>query len=443
MPVDPVRDAAVDVLLRVERTGIRLDDSLEKTLRRKGAALSSRGRRFLSQLVYGTVRHQGLCDRVYTPFLKQPPNKLPDEVRIILRMAVYQSLFLNQVTFPAMVHTSVELAKKRAHSGLAKVTNAVLRKIPQSLDEITFPDPAVDPVAYMVVRCSIPTWLAKKWIEELGDDTATAVARASAEEAPITARVNPTKTTLEVLVDALRRAEFYADPYPDIPGALTIAGPGIVSSKAFQQGLFTLQDFASMLPPHALGVEPGERILDACAAPGTKSTQLAELAAATIIAADRSPARVHRVAENIVRLELDNIRIAAADINRAPFADGIFDRVLLDAPCSGLGTLRRHPEIKWRLRPRTIRRLGDQQRALLRSAIALCKNGGCIVYSVCTFTPEETEQVVEPFINQGVVVPEDGPEWLNKWRINQGTYRTLPGADPLDGFFLMRLRKRS
>lgn len=443
MPVDPVRDAAVDVLLRVERKGMRLDESLERTMRRRGGALSGRGKRFLSQLVYGTVRHQGLCDRVYAPFLKQPANQLPEAIRIILRMGVFQVLFLNQVTFPAMVHTSVELAKKRAHVGLARVTNAVLRKIPHSLEEITFPDPASDPLAYMMVRCSLPNWLAKRWIDELGAETAVAVARASAEEAGLTARVNPTKTSLEDLVESLRRAEFYADAYPAIPGAVTISGPGIVSSKAFQQGLLTIQDLASMLPVHALGAAPGERILDACAAPGTKTTQVAELAAAGIVAIDGNPYRTGRIVENIERLGLSNVRVAAADATHAPFAEGTFDRVLLDAPCSGLGTLRRHPEIKWRLRPRTIRRLGDQQRALLLSAIGLCKNDGVIVYSVCTFTPEETEAVVEPFIEAGVVVPEDGPEWLEQWRIKQGTYRTLPGTDPLDGFFLTRLRKRS
>lgn len=442
MPVDPVRDAAVDVLLRVER-GVRLDDSLNKTLRRKGGALSARGRRFLSQLVYGTVRHQGLCDRVYEPFLNQPPNQLPVDIRVILRMGVYQALFLNQVTFPAMVHTSVELAKKRAHAGLAKVTNAVLRKIPRSLDEIAFPDPQASPLDYMAIRCSTPVWLAKRWIAEFGPDTAVAVARASVEEAPLAARVNPTRTTREELLETLQRAGFDARAYEDVPGALLIAGSGIVDSKPFKHGDLTIQDIASMLPAFALGAADGERVLDACAAPGTKSTQLAEAAGATVFAADRDPFRVPLIADNAQRLGLANLRVAAADLNHAPFSENAFDRVLLDAPCSGLGTLRRHPEIKWRLRPRTIRRLGDQQRALLRSAIALCKNDGCIVYSVCTFTPEETLQVVEPFIEQGMVVPEDGPEWLNQWRINQGTYRTLPGTDPLDGFFLTRLRKVS
>jgi 16S rRNA (cytosine967-C5)-methyltransferase len=442
MPVDPVRDAAVDVLLRVER-GVRLDDSLAKTLRRKGGALSARGRRFLSQLVYGTVRHQGLCDRVYEPFLNQQINKLPIEIRVILRMGVYQSLFLNQVTVPAMVHTSVELAKKRAHAGLAKVTNAVLRKVPQSLDEITFPDPKSDPLAYMIIRCSTPNWLATRWINELGPATAVAVARASVEEAPMTARVNPNRTDLETLVAALHRAKFDPAPYPDVPGAFLLSSSGIIDSKAFQNGELTIQDIASTLPAFALDPAAGERILDCCAAPGTKSTQLAEMAAATVVATDLDRFRVDRILQNAERLGLDNLRCAAADANHPPFRDDTFDRVLLDAPCSGLGTLRRHPEIKWRLRPRTLRRLGDQQRELLRSAIGLCKNDGVIVYSVCTFTPEETEQVVEPFIQQGVVVPEDGPEWLKKWQIKQGTYRTLPGADPLDGFFLTRLRKRS
>ncbi len=280
MPVDPVRDVAVDVLLRIERKNMRIDDSLEKSMRRKGSALSSRGRRFLSQLVYGTVRHQGLCDRVYTPFLNQPANKLPEEIRVILRMGVFQTLFCNQVTFPAMVHTSVDLAKKRAHAGLAKVTNAVLRKIPQSLEEITFPDPKSDPEAHMIVRYSVPAWLATKWIAELGADGAIEVARASAEEAPLTARVNTAIMTVELLKEILAKQNVVVTEHPSIPGAVTLEGARrIVDSKPFILGHFVLQDLASMLPVHLLEPLRDEVIADLCCAPGTKTTQIAQFQA--------------------------------------------------------------------------------------------------------------------------------------------------------------------
>jgi 16S rRNA (cytosine967-C5)-methyltransferase len=199
-----------------------------------------------------------------------------------------------------------------------------------------------------------------------------------------------------------------------------------------------------MLAAHLVEPRPGETVLDLCAAPGGKTTHLAELAGgqARVVAADADWARLHRVLENIERLESPGISVVCADGVRPPFRTG-FDRVLADAPCSGLGTLRRHPDIKWRMSPEAISRLAELQVSLLRSAVQLCKNGGLVVYSVCTFSKQETQDVVQTVCHDGQVELEDGPEWLQPWKIAKGQYRMLPSAEAWDGFFLTRFRKAS
>jgi len=276
VPVDPVRDAAIDVLLRVFDRGVFLDTSLDKTLRRK--EISDRGRRFLTQLVYGTVRHRLLCDHVLSPLLNQPFDKLPTPILAILRMGVYQALFLSQVTFPAMVHTSVDLAKKRGHAGTARLVNAVLKRVPQSLDDVKFPDPAAQPVEYLRVRYSFPRWMVDGWVREFGFDGAEAIAVASDEQAPTTLRTNTLRTTPEDLSQRLGKLGFAVEKRTAVPEELTLVkGAPPARSKLFQEGLFLVQDPASMLPPHLLEPQEGERVLDMNAAPGGKATHLAQL----------------------------------------------------------------------------------------------------------------------------------------------------------------------
>ncbi|MCP4644771.1 MAG: 16S rRNA (cytosine(967)-C(5))-methyltransferase RsmB, partial [bacterium] len=177
MPVDAVRDGAIDVILRVFEKNAYLDVSLDKTLRRK--KLKERGRRFLTHLAYGTVRHRLLSDHILTPLLHQPLEKLPKPILAVLRMGAFQALFCNQVTFPAMVHTSVDLAKKRGHAGTARLVNAVLKRVPQSLDEVTLPDPEREPVRHLSVRYSLPVWLVEQWHADFGADRARAMCEAS------------------------------------------------------------------------------------------------------------------------------------------------------------------------------------------------------------------------------------------------------------------------
>lgn len=441
MPVDEVRDTAIDVLLRVFERQVHLDVSLDKSLRRR--QLSPRGRRFLTQLCYGTVRHKVLCDHVLRDLCTQPLDKLPRPIHAILRMAIFQALFCNQVTRPAMVHTSVDLAKKRTHAGIARLVNAVLRRAPESLDEVRLPSRDADPVEYLCTRHSMPRWLVKGWLAEYGLDRAEALCTTCNIEARPTLRVNTLKTTREVLAARLAKAEYAVEPDPLAPDALIMCEGGPPTrAKLFQEGHFTMQDTASMLVAHLMEPQPGETVLDLCAAPGGKTTHMAELARgeARIVAMDTGMNRLRMLSENVARLETPGVCLIVGDGTRPPFGGG-FDRVLVDAPCSGIGTLRRHPDLKWNSSPDAVARLAEIQAALLRSAAKLCKNGGRIVYSVCTFTHQETEMVTRTLLAQGGLEPEDGPEWLHPWKTATGQYQTLPLEGTLDGFYLMRFRK--
>ncbi len=443
MGVDSVRNAAIGVLLRVFERDAYLNIALDKALRRH--KISERSRRFLTQLVYGTVRHKLLCDFVLEKQVHQPLDGLPHPILAVLRMGVFQSLFCAQVTHPAMVHTSVDLARKRGHAGTARLVNAVLRRVPQSVEEIRFPDPERDRARYLSVRYSMPQWLVERWLAERGRDGAEALCEAYNAQAPVTLRANTLKTSPEQLVARLTKTGWVATQQPDIPEAVTVLeGPAPARSKLFQQGHFMLEDAASMLPPHLLEPQAGELVLDMCAAPGVKTTHLAQLAAgrAEVVAMDVHPAKLRLIQENVGRLGMPGITVMCGDGIRPPVAPG-FSRVLVDAPCSGLGTLRRRPDLKWRVGPELPAHMAVIQQALLRSAIELCKNGGVIVYSVCTFFQEETDEVVEACLAEGRVEPENGPDWLAPWNTQQGRYRTDPQNAGLDGFFLTRLRKVS
>ena len=442
MSVDIVRDTAINVLLRVLQDGAYLSIALDKSLRRR--AISERGRRFMTQLVYGTVRHKLLCDYVLERLVHEPLDKLPPAILNILRMGVFQSLFCSQVTFPSMVHTSVDLAKYRGHPGLAKLANAVLRKAPQSLDEIRFPSRDRDLAGYLSVRYSMPRWLVDEWIVEFEPGAAEALCAASNEEAPRTLRVNMLRTTPEKLIADLAKQECAVEKRTPVPEELTLtSGLPPARVKLFREGLFMLQDTASMLPPHLLEPRPHERVLDLCAAPGGKTTHLAQLTEgrAFVVAMDLHAGKLRLVRENSERLGLSEPALVCGDGAAPPF-DGGFDRVLVDAPCTGLGTLRRHPDLKWRVTPETRETLARLQRALLRAGIRLCKNGGVVVYSVCTISRQETVEVVRDVIETEHVEPETGPEWMKPWQKARGQYQTLP-HEGLDGFFLMRFRKGS
>jgi 16S rRNA (cytosine967-C5)-methyltransferase len=446
MPVDIVRDSAIDVLLRIEEKKVPIQDAIDRTLTRKAGRLSERGTRFLTQLVYGTTRHRLLCEYVLRPLLRQPIDKLPLPIRIILRMGVYQNIFLHTVTIPAMVHTSVDLAKKRGHIGTSRLTNAVLKRVPDTLDAITFPDREENLHGYLSIRYSMPGWIVHDWLNSYGPETTESICQASEKEAPLCIRLNTLRADQDTLEKRMAKHNIQLAPVENIPDAFVcLDQKPSPKLKAFQEGLFYFQDPASMLPSLLVDPKPEETVLDMCAAPGGKSTHMAQLMEdrGLIISNDRAIGRCYRILDNKDRLGTESVHITVSDGISSAFQPERFDRVLVDAPCTGLGTLRRNPDIKFRLHSNALKELNTLQQDLLRSGMSLCKNNGVLVYSVCTFTEDETMDVIQPLLDRNEAVLEDGPECLNTWKIAQGIYRILPGNSLFDGFFLARLRKTS
>lgn len=442
MAKDEVRDAAVYLLLRVFEQGAYIDAALDRTLKRR--RISERGRKFLTQLVYGTVRHALLADHILIPLLRQPIEDLPRPIHAILRMGVFQALFINQTPFPVMVHTSVDLAKRHGHAGTAKLVNAVLKRVPQSLDALELPPG--DTPEFASVRYSMPRWLVERWWEDVGADRALALCRAMNEPAPVTLRTNTLRIAPGELAEGLTKAGYPAESQTLVPEEITMAGGAPpVRAKLFRHGFCTVQDPAAMLGAHLLQPEAGQRVLDLCAAPGGKTTHAAERAGgdAAVAACDTHFNKLRRLQDHAGRLETPGVSVFCADGRQPPWRDGSFDRVLVDAPCSGLGTLRRRPDLKLRVRPESAAKLAELQTDLLRRAIALCKNGGLVVYGVCTLGPTETSDVVSRAVVGTPATPEDGPPWMEPWRTDTGTYETNPASDCLDGFFWTRLRVSS
>jgi 16S rRNA (cytosine967-C5)-methyltransferase len=360
-------------------------------------------------------------------------------------MGAFQALFCDQVTFPSMVHTSVDLARKRGHAGTARLVNAVLRRVPERIEDVRLPPRETGLPDHLSARYSMPRWLVEEWLEQFGEERCETLCAASNEPAPIALRVNTALAAVDEIAARLEKSAIRTRKATAIPEELTVIEGNPLRTKLFRDGFFMVQDPASMLAGHLVQPAPGERVLDLCAAPGGKATHLWQLAdgKAVVTAADRNTGRLEQVRDNAARLRQMGLRLVCADGTCAPFPRSQFDAILVDAPCTGLGTLRRHPDLKWRVRPGDASRLAVLQRDLLREAARLCQNCGRIVYCVCTLAKEETIGVAEFARKLDGFESEDGPPWLNPWKIASGLYQTLPGVHNLDGFFLIRLRKRS
>jgi 16S rRNA (cytosine967-C5)-methyltransferase len=445
---DP-RRIAFEVLCRVEE-GAYADLTLDAALSRV-PEMDPRDRGLATELVYGVLRQRGRLDFVLGRFCSQALAKVEPKVLTLLRLGAYQLLLLDRVPAPAAVHETVELARR---AGLERATgfiNGILRSLLRAPDGKALPDPAGEPLAYLEHALSLPDWLARRWLAELGQEAAFALADALRQPAPFTLRVNTLRTDREAFLAALDRTGFEATPTRFAPEGVIVTGRGAKRLPGADDGWFQVQDEASMLIPHLLAPLPGERILDACAAPGGKTTEIAALTDGhtRILALDLHPKRVAMVAAGARRLHCEGIETRCWDLTAPPdfLAAGSFDRVLVDAPCSGLGVLRRNPETRWRRTEPEIRQLADLQRRILDNIAGLVRPGGVLLYSLCTLTPEETEGVVAVFLAEHPEFAREDlrpifPEWQQLFD-EQGALRTLPHRHGgMDAFFAVRFRRQ-
>jgi 16S rRNA (cytosine967-C5)-methyltransferase len=411
--------------------------------------LSGPDRGLFAELVFGVLRRQGTLDYVLTGLLTQPLARQVPQVLIFLRLGLYQLMYLDRIPESAAVNESVNLAKQILPRSCGLV-NAVLRNYLRNKDTITFPDPVAAPADSIAARHSHPAWLVKLWFSQIGEAETELLAEASSRQPPLTLRANTLAITRDELLQTFATNGISAAACRFSPHGIQVEGrhhiPGL---PGFREGLFTVQDEASQMVAFLLDPQPGERLLDTCAAPGGKATHLAQLMLNTgeVLAMDNSGSKLPLILETAQRLGITTIRTRAADLlQSAAMPAAAFDRVLLDAPCSGLGVIRRNPEAKWRLTPDDITRLAAVQKTMLKNAVRLLRPGGVLVYSTCSTSQLENEGVVRDFLSRHtdcVLENLNGlfPEYREVFT-EDGMFRAWPHRHGMDGFFAARLRKK-
>jgi 16S rRNA (cytosine967-C5)-methyltransferase len=413
MSVAPARKAAYDTVVRVFED----DAYADRAFRGAGEGLDARDRALAQRLAYGTVQRVRTLDHGIEALGKRPVAKLDPPVRAALRLGAYQLAF-SEVAAHAAVNESVELVRAAGLERAVKFTNAVMRRLGLGLRELVELLPERTP-EQAALRNSYPDWVARIWWRDLGDQDSLALMRAE-NEAPETV----------VRLNKLRRGPVAGEPDPEIPGAVRVDR---VDEGDLAVGFVWPQSRGSQLAGLAVGARDGERVLDLCAAPGGKTTQLAE-AATEVVAVEKHAGRARELEGNCKRLGAKNVRVVQADALELPDDLGDFDRVLVDAPCSGLGVLAARPDLRWRAKP-----LPDLQRDLLQAAAERVKPGGTVTYAVCTINADENEAVVDASGLEPERLDEEWPQFTHPRRPE--FLLTLPHRHGTSGFFVARLKR--
>ena len=427
------RDIARAVLARVAEESAYANRALSAALDRQRSLLPE-DRALATELVYGVLRRQSRLDRALEAVSDRGLGDIDQRVRIALRVAAYQILFLDRIPAYAAVNDAVEACKGIRGGRLAGLANALLRRVAER-GEPPLPDPARDPLAYMAEGAGFPEWLARLVMAELPSSEAAAFADASTAPAPLTIRANRLRVDREGLLARLRseRPGATIESSALAPDALLVRkmdSPFL--TDAWREGWFAVEDAGAQRVVALAGAASGERILDACAGVGGKSAHLAALAAgkALIDAVDIAPAKLDEARRLFTRLGVRGVTTRAADLMQTWAGEPrAYDRVLLDAPCSGLGVLRRHPEALTRRQPAEITALAEIQRRMLDTVAPLVRPGGTLTYSVCTFERAEGDDVIARFL-----------EGHPNFRVDEPAIRTWPHRDDADAFFAVRLR---
>lgn len=442
------RSIAYRVLSAVDEKEAFADRALDAGLRR-ASTLPDADRRLATEIVYGTLRRRGTLDRSLRPFLRKPPEQLDPEVLRILRIGAYQILFLDRVPDHAAVNESVNLAGRFAPRGSSSFVNAALRALCRARKE----GEEIPLQHALAAPSDFPAWLTRIWERELGAEKTGEMMEALLCAPQTVLRTNTRRTDRSGLIERLAREGHAAEPVGELPQAVRLCDGGdIRGTECYRQGFCVQQDGASQLVVEILAPKPGERVLDLCAAPGIKTTHVAEKMADTglIVAVDSHLGRLRELAAGCRRMGVKTARPLCADgcAPRHALRDRpAFDRILVDAPCSGLGILRRNPEKKWRPPPdfATLTRL---QAGLLRTAASLVRPGGVLVYSTCTVHREENEAIVEGLVSErGDFVLEEAapflPGPLRDLGSGTGYFRSWVRPASFDLFFAARLRRVS
>ncbi len=407
--------------------------------------LSPEDRKFLTELVYGTLRHLQTLAWHIDRISSRPVRKLDAPVRILLLLGLDQLLYMGSVPDSAAVNETVKIAKRVTHAGNVKFVNAVLRNWLRKKDSLRLPTPEEDPVMAAALSLNMPTWLIRRWQKAFGAEKANAVFRAFQEIRPTDIRVNPLKIAKETLIEELSEIGCEPSEIPGLADGLTLRDAGLFFRGRFlADGKAYVQNRASMLPAEILAPQAGETVLDMCAAPGSKTTQMATMMGNTgrVVCWDLYPHKVKLLAENAKRLGLVNVCPAGHDATNIETKDvAAFDRVLLDAPCSGLGVIGRKIEIRWRRKEKDLAAFPPLQEKLLEAAAKAVKPGGILVYSTCTLERAENEERVIKFLARHPEF-ESVSFTVGEKEAPTGMLTLWPDTDDCDGFFVAKLRRK-
>jgi len=440
MPPEDSRTTALRILDEYQRTETYLNLLLSSRL--AGSDLERRDRALVTELVQGTVRMKLALDSAVGSFSRRPLEELDDAVLWALRLGVYQLLFTGAPDYAALDATASATAAVVGQYAVGYV-NGVLRAFSRSDRSIGYPEAEADPAGYLQMRYSHPRWVVEMWIRELGFEQAEAVCAADNVEPRLSLRTNLNRTSRDELAARLIAREIEVETGDITPECLLVKRSGpLADLPEHQQGLFAVQDQASQLVGHQVSPAPGMRVLDACAAPGGKANHLAELMRneGDVLAVDVSEERLRYVSESAGRLGNTALRTLTLDATGLKESEeGLFDRVLLDAPCTGLGTLARRPDARWRKHPRDVEDLAGLQSRLMASAAEVVAPAGLLVYSTCTISQRENEGVVNSFLAAHQRFTAEAVT-IRDSRIAP-YLRLLPEPGVCDGMFMAVLRR--
>ena len=420
--IAPARIAAIDALRAIDEQPLDLGEAIARA---RQPLRDERDRALLLEIVAGTLRMRGAIDYQVGARSNRPIDRLDAAVLRVLRLSAFQLLYLSRLPAAAVIDDAVELTRRAGKTSAAGLVNAVLRKLSRERDQLTWP-------ADLSVVHSHPRWLVDRWMARFGRDAAEAWLQFNNRAPSLCLAVNRARVTRDALANELAAAGVTTEPTTHARDGLHVIDGHPLRLDAFKDGRFIVQDEASQLIGDLVAVEPGARILDLCASPGGKTLALSAATgpAGSVIACDVRPHRVRLLARTIARCRLPNVQVMHVPADGPlPFRESCFDAILIDAPCSGLGTVRRDPDIKWRRSAGDLPRFAGAQRDLLAGAADLVKPAGLMVYSTCSSEPEENADVIAAFLER------------RRDFAQERTHETLPFRDGLEAFYGAVLRR--
>lgn len=446
MKIDLPREVSLKILYDITQKGGYSNITINKYLEMYKLNHIDRG--FITELVYGTIKWKHTIDYIIQQYTKVKFSKISPWILNIIRIGTYQLFYMTKVPDTAACNESVKLSKKYGHQASSKFVNGILRNISRNKDNIQYPSKDKEPVKYLSIKYSYPEWLITRWVKNLGYEFTESFINKSNEVPETTLRVNDLKTNKEELKNELKLLNIETEDGLYLDDAIVIRrASSIVSLEPFKKGFFQIQDESSMLAVKVLEPKSNELVIDVCSAPGGKATYIAQLMKnkGKVIARDVHPHKIKLIQEAANRLGLDIIETEEFD---ATLVDekymGRADKVLVDAPCSGYGIIRKKPDIKWKKEESTNNDLKKLQLKILSNASKYVKLGGNIVYSTCTIEKEENEEIVMKFLNQHkefelIDISEMLPKALLKESAKKGYVQLYPNIDNIDGFFIAKM----